>query len=40
VLQKVGIEGVLADVFDAKRLIEVVRGFKPDVVIHQLTDLP
>lgn len=39
-LQELGIDGVVADVFDADKLRDIVSGFKPDVVIHQLTDLP
>ncbi len=39
-LQKLGIEGVVVDVFDAARLRDVVCKFQPEVVIHQLTDLP
>lgn len=28
------------DVFEADKLREIVSQFKPDVVVHQLTDLP
>lgn len=31
---------VVLDVFERDRLIEVVRNLRPDVIIHQLTDLP
>ena len=31
---------VVCDVFDATALVEAVVGFAPDLVIHQLTDLP
>src|SRR5689334_18599463 len=34
-----GAEMVLADVFDAAALARVVASVRPDVVIHQLTDL-
>lgn len=39
-LRMLGIDGVVVDVFEADKLREIVSGFKPDVVIHQLTDLP
>jgi nucleoside-diphosphate-sugar epimerase len=35
-----GAEPVVVDVFDADRLTEAVVAFKPDMVMHQLTDLP
>jgi nucleoside-diphosphate-sugar epimerase len=35
-----GAEPILCDVFDRQALIEAVRGFKPDVVLNELTDLP
>jgi nucleoside-diphosphate-sugar epimerase len=35
-----GVEPVVADVFDADSLLELVARARPDVVIHQLTDLP
>ncbi len=31
---------VVCDVFDLDGLVAAVRGFGPDVVVHQLTDLP
>ncbi|MEJ2687841.1 MAG: NAD-dependent epimerase/dehydratase family protein [Gammaproteobacteria bacterium] len=40
VLEAMGVEPVIVDVFDAGRLKEVVRKTRPDVVMHQLTDLP
>ncbi len=33
-------EAILCDVFDRNALIRVVRDFKPDVVLNELTDLP
>jgi nucleoside-diphosphate-sugar epimerase len=39
-LQKLGVEPVVVDVFDRQRLIDAVVNARPDVVIHQLTDLP
>jgi nucleoside-diphosphate-sugar epimerase len=39
-LQELGGEPVVCDVFDAGRLEEAVVGFRPDAVVHQLTDLP
>ena len=39
-LRAAGAEAVVCDVFDRTRLIDVVRGASPDVIIHQLTDLP
>ena len=35
-----GAEPVVCDVFDATRLLQVVAEAKPDIVIHQLTDIP
>ena len=35
-----GVEAVVVDVFDGAKLREVVVHARPDVVIHQLTDLP
>ena len=31
---------ILCDVFDRETLIQAVRGFKPDVMLNELTDLP
>ena len=39
-LRQVGAEPVVCDVFDRDALFEVVDRFAPEVVIHQLTDLP
>jgi uncharacterized protein YbjT (DUF2867 family) len=35
-----GATPLVADVFDRKKLVDLVRGFAPDLVLHQLTDLP
>jgi nucleoside-diphosphate-sugar epimerase len=35
-----GIDAIVADVFDSARLREVMVDFQPGIVIHQLTDLP
>jgi nucleoside-diphosphate-sugar epimerase len=39
-LKTIGIEPVVVDVFDAATLSDAVVKARPDVVIHQLTDLP
>jgi nucleoside-diphosphate-sugar epimerase len=39
-IEKLGAEGVAVDAFDAEGLRQAVVAAKPDVVIHQLTDLP
>ncbi len=39
-LRELGAEPVIADVYDAEALTEAVVAFAPDLVIHQLTDLP
>jgi len=39
-LESAGMHGVVADVFDADALKRAVAAARPDVVIHQLTDLP
>jgi nucleoside-diphosphate-sugar epimerase len=39
-LESAGVHGVVADVFDADTLKRAVVSARPDVVIHQLTDLP
>lgn len=39
-LRSLGAEPVICDVFDRDALFEVVDRFAPDVVVHQLTDLP
>lgn len=39
-VRSLGAEPVVCDVFELDRLVEAVRGFEPDLVMHQLTDLP
>jgi nucleoside-diphosphate-sugar epimerase len=39
-LRALGAEPVVSDVFDAAGVREAVLGFGPDLVLHQLTDLP
>jgi uncharacterized protein YbjT (DUF2867 family) len=39
-LNHLGAEPILCDVFDREALIQAVRDFKPDVVLNELTDLP
>ena len=39
-LRKLGAEPVLCDVFDERRLHDAVKRFGPDLVMHQITDLP
>jgi nucleoside-diphosphate-sugar epimerase len=39
-LKALGAEPVICDVFDLDRLCNAVSVFRPDVVLHQLTDLP
>lgn len=39
-LRKLGAEPVVIDVFDRDGLIAAVSAARPDIVIHQLTDLP
>jgi nucleoside-diphosphate-sugar epimerase len=39
-LSELGAEPVVCDVFDAGALTRAVTAFRPDVVFHQLTDLP
>lgn len=39
-LRDLGVEPVIADVFDYASLLEIVRRTQPEIVIHQLTDLP
>lgn len=39
-LEKIGVIPVIVDVFDEKKLMEAVCNAQPEIVIHQLTDLP
>src|SRR3954447_7973128 len=39
-LTSLGAQPVVADAFDREALVRAVRAFGPDVVMHQLTDLP
>jgi len=39
-LRNVGAEPIVCDVFERDDLFRAVAGFSPDVVVHQLTDLP
>lgn len=39
-LREMGVDPVIVDVFDEGKLCDVVANAKPDIVIHQLTDLP
>src|SRR5215475_7522190 len=39
-LRELGAAPVVCDVFDAGALAAAVTGFRPEVVVHQLTDLP
>jgi uncharacterized protein YbjT (DUF2867 family) len=39
-IRELGAEPVICDVFDAAALVAAVVSFRPDVVLHELTDLP
>lgn len=39
-VEKLGAEPVVCDVYDAAAVGDAVRRFAPDLVLHQLTDLP
>lgn len=39
-LRGLGAEPILCDVFDREALIEAVGGYRPDVILNELTDLP
>lgn len=39
-LRDIGVEPVVVDVFNEARLLEVVGQAEPEIVVHQLTDLP
>lgn len=39
-LKEMGVEPIIIDVYDEKKLEEVISLIKPKIVMHQLTDLP
>jgi nucleoside-diphosphate-sugar epimerase len=39
-LHAAGVTPILCDVFDREALIAAVKDFRPDIVVHQVTDLP
>jgi nucleoside-diphosphate-sugar epimerase len=39
-LRELGAEPVICDVFDASALVQAVTAFGPELMMHQLTDLP
>lgn len=39
-LRTAGVTPILCDIFDREALIAAVKGFRPDFVVHQVTDLP
>ncbi len=39
-LRDLGVEPAIVDVFNAALLLETVRNAQPEIVVHQLTDLP
>jgi nucleoside-diphosphate-sugar epimerase len=39
-LRATGVTPVLCDVFDENALTEAVKDFQPDLIVHQVTDLP
>lgn len=39
-LRELGAEPVVCDVFDADALLATVQTFRPDMIVHELTDLP
>lgn len=39
-LQAAGVTPILCDVFDREALFSAVKNFRPDIVVHQVTDLP
>lgn len=39
-LHAAGVEAIVVDVFDERKLIDAVTHARPDVIVHQLTDLP
>src|ERR1700741_3951953 len=39
-LRTMGVEPVVVDVFDAPALSRIISTVRPDILVHQLTDLP
>ncbi|MDX6261281.1 MAG: hypothetical protein QOH84_2969 [Kribbellaceae bacterium] len=39
-IEQLGAEAILCDVFDRDALIQAVTEFKPDLIVNELTDLP
>jgi nucleoside-diphosphate-sugar epimerase len=39
-LRAAGVTPVVCDVFDQRALVSAVKDFEPDLVVHQVTDLP
>lgn len=39
-LKDIGVEPIVVDVYDEKKLEDIITTIKPKIVIHQLTDLP
>src|SRR5262245_60522215 len=39
-LQAAGVTPILCDMFDPVGLVKAVHAFQPDIVVHQVTDLP
>src|SRR5215475_14391677 len=39
-LRAAGVTPVLCDIFDEESLTAAVKDFRPDIVVHQVTDLP
>ncbi|NEA35823.1 NAD-dependent epimerase/dehydratase family protein [Streptomyces sp. SID13031] len=39
-IERLGAEAILCDVFDREALIQAVVDFKPDLILNELTDLP
>ena len=39
-LKQIGVEPVVVDVYDEKKLEEIINSINPRIVFHQLTDLP
>ena len=39
-LREAGVTPVLCDIFDQRSLLAAVKDFHPDIIVHQVTDLP